>query len=221
MAWLIFFLFWIVFLWLYKYSERNKQSRVQLMQEERQVDYGKMKREFDESMELFHTSTDFETRHDRIDTAIECLKRMDEVVPGKEHSFEKLPQLVSLKQALVFSDIKEQYENAMKNAREATLLITKVNHATTAQTILNEGLALGIEEKTLVKEIEEAGNFINRIQYDEYLAKAAKEEKKGNIKTAIDQYQVALYFLKMTSMGGEEQNSLVKDIQGRIQKLYE
>ncbi len=221
MAWLIFFLFWIVFLCLYKYSERHKQSRVQLIQRERQTDYGKMREEFDESMELFHSSTDFKTRHDHIDMAIESLKRMEEAVPGKEHSAEKLPQLVSLKQALVYSDIKEQYENAMKSARDAKLLIAKVNYATTAQTTLNEGLALGIEEKTLAKEIEEAGNFINRIQYDEYLAKASKEEKKGNIKTAIDQYQVALYFLKMTSMGGEEQNSLMEDIEGRIQKLYE
>ena len=221
MAWLIFFIFWIVFLLLYKYSVRHKQLRVQGMQRDRQSDYSEMKKEFDESMELFNTSTDFKTRLAHIDKAIDSLKWMEEVLPGKEHTSEKLPQLVSLKQALTYSDIKEQYETAMNKAREATMLITKVGHATTAQSILNEGLSLGIEKKTLAKEIGEANNFINGIQYEEYLAKARKEEEKGSIKKAIDQYQVALYFLKTSRMGGEEQSALVQKLEEKVQELYD
>jgi hypothetical protein len=220
-AWLIFFVFWIVFLLLYKYSEKHKKRRVQQIHSERHSDYTETKGGFDESMDLFNTTTDFKERLAHIDRAIECLEWMEETVPGKEHSKENLPQLVSLKQALIYSGIKEQYENAMKSARETKLLIAKVKHATTAQSILNEGLGLGIDEKTLAKEIEGVNDFINRIQYDEYLAKAEKEEKKGNIKIAIDQYQVALYFLKTTSSGGEGQNTLVKEMEGRIQGLYE
>lgn len=221
MGWFIFFVFWILFLWLYRYSERNRQLRVQAMAEGTQSDYGLLKEEFDVSMESFNTTTDFKARLSHIDKAIGCLERMEEILPGKEHSSAKLPQLISLKQALTYSDINEQYEQAMKKARRATMLVAKINHATTAQSILSEGLKLGLDDKTLAKEIAEANNFINRIQYDEYLAKAGKEEKKGNTKGAIDQYQVALYFLKMTGMGGEEQNSLINEIEGRIQKLYE
>ena len=220
-AWLIFFVFWIVFLLLYKYSERHKRLRVEAIQRDRQSDYSQIKKEFDESMERFNTATDFKTRLGHIDKAIECLERMEEILPGREHSSQKLSKLVSLKQALTYSDINEQYRKAMAKAREAKLLIAKVNHATAAQAILNEGLKLGLDEKTLAREIEDVNNFINRIQYDEYLAKAKKEEKKGNIKMAADQYQVALYFLKMTSMGGEEQETLVKDIEDRIHELYE
>lgn len=221
MAWLIFFAFWIIFLWLYRFSERHKQSRILEMQKDKHSDYGQMKKEFDESMELFNTTADFKARLAHIDKAIECLKWMEETVPGKEHSSEKLPQILSLKQALIYSGIKAQYENAMKNAREAKLLVAKVNHATTAQSILNQGLNLGIDRKSLEKEMDEAGSFINRIQYDEYFSKAKKEEDKGNIKTAIDQYQVALYFLKMTGVGGEGHDALVKELEGRIHKLYE
>ncbi|MBI3756082.1 MAG: hypothetical protein HY265_07990, partial [Deltaproteobacteria bacterium] len=170
---------------------------------------------------LFNTTADFKARLAHIDKAIECLKWMEEMIPGKEHSSEKLPQIMSLKQALISSGIKAQFENAMNNAKEGKLLVAKVNHATAAQSILNKGLSLGIDRKTLAREIEEANSFINRIQYDEYFSKAKKEEEKGNIKTAIDQYQVALYFLKMTSMGGEDHESLVKEMEGRIQKLYE
>ena len=221
MAWLIFFVFWIVFLWLYKYSERHKQRRIMDMQKDKHSDYGQMKNEFDESMGLFNTTADFKARLAHIDKAIECLKGMEEMIPDKEHSSEKLAQIMSLKQALIYSGIKAQFENAMNSAKEAKLLVAKVKHANTAQAILNEGLSLGIDRKTLAREIEEANSFINRIQYDEYFAKAKKEEERGNIKMAIDQYQVALYFLKMTSMGGEDHSSLVKEIEGRIQKLYE
>ncbi|MEE9542209.1 MAG: hypothetical protein V3V95_00315 [Thermodesulfobacteriota bacterium] len=220
MAWLIFFAFWIVFLWLYKYSERNKRVRAEAMQGDRQSDYSLMKGEFDESMGSFNAPADFKTRLAHIDKAIESLKQMEEILPGKEQLSKKLPELLSLKQALTYSDIKEQFENVMKKAREAKMLIAKVNYATSAQSILNEGLELGIEEKTLVKEIDEVNNYINRIQYDEYLSKAKKEEGKGNIKMAIDQYQVALYFLKMTNMGGDEQGSLVKEIEEKIQGLF-
>ncbi|MEE9591461.1 MAG: hypothetical protein V3W26_03015 [Thermodesulfobacteriota bacterium] len=220
MAWLIFFIFWIVLLWLYKYSEKNKQRRVQAVQEDSQSDYTLMKKEFDESMELFNTSTDFKTRLANIDSAIEALKRMEGILPGKEHASKNLPKLLSLKQALTYSDIKEQYETAMNKAREAKLLVAKVNHATTAQSIINEGLNLGLEEKTLFKEIEEANTFINRIQYDEYLAKARKEEEKGNIKKAIDQYQVALYFLKTSNVGDQEQEPPIQEIEEKIQRLY-
>lgn len=220
MAWLIFFVFWVVFLWLYKYSERHKQMRVQALQSDMQSDYGQIKKEFDVSMELFNSSSDFRTRSTHIDRAIEYLKHMENILPGKEHSSEKLPQLVSLKQALIYSDIKEQYEIAMNKAKEANMIIAKIKHATDAQSILNEGLNLGIEEKTLASEIEEANNFINRIQYDEYLNKAKKEEEKGRIKSAIDQYQVALYFLKTSSMEGEGENSVVLEIEEKIQGLY-
>ena len=221
MGWLIFFSFWILFLWLYRRSERNKQLRVQAMAKDTQSDYGLLKIEFDESMEYFNAAADSKTRLGHIDRAIGSLERMEEILPGKEHSPQKLPQLKSLKEALTYSDINEQYEKTMKKARDSTIIVAKVNYATAAQTILSEGLKLGLDKKTLAKEIAEANDFINRIQYDEYLAKAGKEEKKGNVKKAIDQYQVALYFLKMTSMGGEGTGSLTEDVEGRIQKLYE
>lgn len=191
------------------------------MQKDMHSDYGEMKKEFDVSMELFNTSTDFKTRLTHIDRAIESLKGMEDILPGKEHAKEKLSQLLSLKQALTYSDIKEQYEKAMASARKASMLVSKVKHATDAQSVLKEGLSLGIEEKALAREIEEANNFINRIQYDEYLNKAKKEEEKGNIKQAIDQYQVALYFLKSSRMGGEDLDSLVNDLEKRIEGLYE
>ena len=221
MGWFIFFAFWILFLWLYRHSERNKQLRAQAMEKDSRSDYGLLKKEFDESMESFNGATDFKVRLGYIDRAIESLERMEEILPGKEHGPQKLPQMISLKEALTYSDINEQYEKTMKKAREATMLVAKVNYATAAQSILNQGLKLGLDEKTLAKEIEEANNFINQIQYDEYLAKARKEEKKGNAKKAIDQYQVALYFLKMTSMGGEGPGSPLEEIEGHIKKLYE
>jgi len=219
-AWLIFFIFWIILLWLYKYSERHKQLRLQALQGDTKSDYGHMKNEFDESMALFNSTTDFKERLTHIDKAIEHLKQMESRLPGEKHASEKLPQLMSLKQALIYSDIKEQYEKAMNRAKEATLIITKVKNATAAQTILNEGLSLGMEKKTLAKELEETNNFIHKIQYDEYLNKAKKEEEKGRIKSAIDQYQVALYFLKSGSMENTEDDSTVSDIEEKIQNLY-
>ena len=218
MAWLIFFTFWIVFLWLYKKSEKNKQMRLQVAQEGRQLDYGQMKRDFDDAMASFNASDDFKARLSCIDSAIESLTSMEEKMPGKE--VKKLPELMALKQALTYSDIKEQFEKAMKSAKEATMIVGKVNSATKAQSILNEGLALGIDKKTLSKEIEEVNNFLHRIQYDEYLAKAKKEEEKGNLKRAADQYQVALFFLKSSSMDEGEQKALVEETQARINMLY-
>lgn len=217
---LIFIIFVIFLLWLYKYSEKNKQLRVQAVREDRQSDYTFMKKEFDESMELFNTSTDFKARLTNIDKAIEALKQMEGVMSGKEHASKNLPKLLSLKQALTYSDIKEQYEAAMNKAKESKLLLAKVKYATSAQAIIKEGLNLGVEEKTLSKEIEEANNFINSIQYDEYLTKAKKEEEKGNIKKAIDQYQVALYFLKTSDMEDKDNGSLITEIEEKIQQLY-
>lgn len=220
MAWLIFFVFWIILLWLYKYSERHKQLRLQALKGETKFDYGQMKSEFDESMDLFNSTTDFKERLTHIDKAIENLHQMEDALPGEEHSSQKLPQLLSLKQALIYSDIKEQYEKTMNKAKEASLIISKVKNATDAQSILNEGLRLGIDKKTLEKEIEETNRFIHKIQYDEYLNKAKKEEEKGNVKSAIDQYQVALYFLKSTTTENDADNPMVSEIEKKIQSLY-
>jgi len=178
-AWLIFFVFWIILLWLYKYSERHKQLRLQALQSDAKPDYGQMKNEFDDSMNLFNNTTDFKERLTHIDKAIEYLKQMEDTLPGEEHSSEKLPQLLSLKQALIYSDIKEQYEKTMNKAKEASLIISKVKNATNAQSILKEGLRLGIEKKALEKEIEETNTFIHKIQYDEYVNKAKKRRRKA------------------------------------------
>jgi hypothetical protein len=218
MGWLIFFFCWILFLWLYRYSERNKQLRAQSMQVDKRSDYGSIKRDFDESMKSFNNAGDFKARLAHIDCAIGHLEQMEEILPGKD-SASKLPELLALKQALTHSGIKGRFQASMRKARETTSTVAKVNHATSAQAILNEGLELGIDEKLLGEEIEEASDFINQLQYDEYLAKASKEEAKGNKKGALDQYQVALYFLKMAHIGSEKQDVLISEIETKLQKL--
>ncbi len=219
MGWLIFFFSWILFLWLYRHSERNKQLRAQSIKKDKHSDYSSIKRDFDESMKSFNSVEDFKSRLAHIDCAIGYLEQMEEILPGK-HSAEKLPQLLSLKQALTHSGIKGRFQESMRKARETTSTMAKVNYATSAQAILSEGLKLGLDEKSLTDEIEEANDFINQLQYDEYLAKASKEEEKGNMKGAIDQYQVALYFLKMTHMGSKKQDALVNEIENKLQELY-
>lgn len=218
MGWLIFFFCWILFLWLYRYSERNKQLRAQSMQVDKRTDYGSIKHDFDESMKSFNDAEDFKARLAHIDRAIGHLEQMEELLPGK-HSESKLSELLSLKQALAHSGIKGRFQESMHMAEEATNMVVKVNHATAAQAVLSEGLDMGLDENSLSDEIEQANDFINHLQYDEYLAKASKEEAKGNMKDAIDQYQVALYFLKMAHMGSEKQDVLVNEIETKLQKL--
>ncbi len=218
MGWLIFFFCWILFLWLYRYSERNKQLRAQSTQVDKRMDYGSIKHDFDESMKSFNDAEDFKTRLAHIDRAISYLEQMEEMLPGK-HSSDQLDELLSLKQALTHSGIKGRFQESMRKARESTSTVAKVNYATSAQAVLSEGLNLGLDEKTLTDEIEESNDFVNQLQYDEYLAKASKEEDKGNIKGAIDQYQVALYFLKMAHMGSEKQETLANEIENKLQKL--
>lgn len=219
MGWLIFFFCWILFLWLYRYSEKNKQLRAQSMQQDKHSDYSSIKSDFDESMKSFNSAEDLKTRLAHIDSAIGHLEQMEEILPGK-HSSAKLPELLSLKQALTHSGIKGRFQESMRKAHDTSSSVAKVNYATSAQAILSEGLKLGLDEKTLVNEIEEANDFINQLQYDEYLAKASKEEVKGNKKAAIDQYQVALYFLKMTHMGSQKQDTLINEIENKLQNLY-
>ena len=218
MGWLIFFFAWILFLWLYRYSERNKQLRAQSMQNDKHLDYTSIKHDFDDSMKSFNNAEDFKSRLAHIDCAIDHLEKMEAMLPGK-HTAEKLPQLLSLKQALTHSDIKNQFQESMQKARKTTSSVAKVNYATAAQAILSEGLKLGLDEDSLSAEIEESSDFINQLQYDEYLAKAGKEEAKGNKKAAIDQYQVALYFLKMTHRENEKKDALVTEIESKLQDL--
>ncbi|NOX08701.1 MAG: hypothetical protein GXP22_04295 [Gammaproteobacteria bacterium] len=218
MGWLIFFFCWILFLWLYHHSEKNKQLRAQSMQTEKHVDYGSVKRDFDESMKSFNDSEGFKARLAHIDRAIGHLEQMEEMLPGKD-SASQLSELLSLKRGLTHSGIKGRFQESMRKARETTSTIAKVNHATSAQAILSEGLDMGIDKELLSEEIEEANDFINQLQYDEYLAKASKEEAKGNTKGAIDQYQVALYFLKMAHIGSEKQDALVNEIESKLQSL--
>ena len=189
------------------------------MQDDKHLDYTSIKHDFDDSMKSFNSAEDFKSRLAHIDSAIDHLEKMEELMPGK-HSAEKLPELLSLKQALTHSDIKSQFQELMRKARKATSSVAKVNHVTSAQAILSDGLKLGLDEQTLAAEIEESSDFINQLQYDEYLAKASKEEAKGNKKGAIDQYQVALYFLKMAHMGSEKQDVLMKEIENKLQNLY-
>lgn len=176
-----------------------------------------------ESLDLIETSKNFNTRISRIDVVIDKCNSLNNLYWSKGITYfnvnpqQLINNIITKEKEIIQEELHNRVEKHLEKSSKAKTVKTKISSAEKA---LDEISAFrrefGFEEPDLEYNIN---SYIHKVQFDEFILNAEKNEFKGNIKKAIDQYQEALFFLKTDHIPDSDQSIIISELEDKINSL--
>jgi hypothetical protein len=179
-------------------------------------------RVLDESIELIKTSKNFKTRINRIDVALDnCNTLLIQYWSKGLRLFNDPNQLINelnlVRSEIIEDEISNKVENYLEKANHTKTVRSKITNAEKALYDLH--LFKKDYDYTNLEMEQSIKSFIHKVQFDEFILNAEKNEFKGNTKKALDQYQEALFFLKKDDIPLEDQSEIINRLENKVNSL--
>lgn len=177
-----------------------------------------------ESAEMVKKSSNIKTQLSRLDLMRDHLMALEEyeakgITVMDEKPSRLLEDLEGDKDKIIAEHIRWESENAFSKAEFAGTLKSKLNPINKVLVKINEFKCQLSDMNTLDKFERKLRAFSHSAQLDQHLEAAKKHEFKGNLKKALDQYQEALYFLKIDKIDDEMQREEISKITSDIERI--
>lgn len=176
-----------------------------------------------DSHNIIGKSKNIEIIISRCDLLIENLKELSKYDKYKivEMNFGNSAQSYEvLKEELILKNLKTSYDSIKEKLLTLSTTNAEVNQLNKLKVEVQKYYHLiqrnagDINQLIIVIDKE-----ISKVQFDDFIYKAKKNEFKGNKKKALDYYYEALYLLKTDKVEDNEQLTQIREVQNKIKEL--
>ena len=175
-------------------------------------------------MKVIDKSKNVNTRLSRCDVVLEHAEALLEYEQKGIPTIDPYPSSLIVevrknRDEIIIESVNAKVEKALTKVELSTSPKTSRTAANKALLEIREGRN-ELKDASLLDSLEKRiKKSVHAIHLESYLEAARKAEFKGQKKRALDQYQEALYFLRMDEIDDLLQSEKIKEIESRIQEL--